>query len=273
MNSAFAEMSLHKLKDRPEVKSKKSMALAARDVAENLASIIEATRIAVHHRTADQGYMLDSAQRLQRHQLGMSRAHPGTVNPGQEALLEFDVFATNYENPSGRPWKRLIARQVPLYSQRGADGWGAIDLFGLTGDGRPVIIELKKDSSTETPLRALLEAAAYAISVGENWDLVSRGSEDQQRTAGLVDIIVPASTPVPIEIVVAAERLYWSEWERWSATGSGVPADTRTSLRVVAEAFAEHGISASFVMFGGHLRIGSHIGPRDLDITVIEPWA
>lgn len=262
--------SLHRLKDHPDVCSKKRMSSSAAAVVDNLPAILEETRNAVHVRTPRQGFRFGlEGSRLSPNELGVSKAVPGKIRPSEETLLEFALLEAHRQDLRGQnaPWARLLARQVPLMAKRSADGWGAIDLFGLTADGRPVVVELKKGSSQETPLRALLEAAAYAVSVEENWELLA------SEIARVQDTVAPAECPRPLAIIVAAPTRYWREWDRWSTTGRGVPADTRSSLRAVAAALSTAGISPSFVAIDTGTSTGStplHRGP--LDLTVFEPW-
>ena len=263
MHSNFAEKSLHRVKDLPLVKNKKTMSLAARQVTEELPALIEATRRAVHRRNPPLRYLQGEEERLNLDQLGVSVAHPGRINPGEEAQLEIKLFTAHGMGNFSAPWGRLIARQVPLKSRQEAEGWGAIDLFGLTEDGRPVVIELKKGDSDETPLRAVLEAAAYAIAVGENWLQISRECKLWQESDGGPNAIEPASAPYPMKIVVASEAPYWNNWDRWSTTGNGVPADTRSSLRTLVEALTAHGISTTFVIIGPEMHTTHELIPWD----------
>jgi len=63
---------------------------------------------------------------------------------------------------------RILDYQVPLKAAQFDKGIGKIDLSGCGPDGRLEVIELKVGRSAgvvgETPLRALLEGLAYAVS-------------------------------------------------------------------------------------------------------------
>jgi hypothetical protein len=66
----------------------------------------------------------------------------------------------------------IISYQVPLYNcrpKKDRDGWGKIDLVGITRDLKPVVIELKASGSKESLLRMVLEAVAYGIALQEAW--------------------------------------------------------------------------------------------------------
>lgn len=263
--------SLHRLKDSPDVCSKKRMASAAESIVENLEVILEATRHAVHRRARSQGFQLSAAgTRLSPSQLGVSKARPGELRPSEETFLEFAVLDAYRERRSGSdmPWDVLVGRQIPLMAKRASEGWGSIDLLGLDSSGRPVVVELKKANSPETPLRALLEAAAYAVSVESNWAVLS---EEIRRTGPDNH---PAESPRPVGIVVAAPDRYWRDWDRWSATGRGVPAGTRACIQDTAVALAQAGIPSAFV----ELTYGDWTGASPLpgsavSCALIEPWA
>lgn len=263
--------SLHRLKDHPDVCSKTRMASAAESVVENLEAILEATRRAVHRRSRSQGFQLGATNtRLSPDQLGVSKARPGEIRPSEETFLEFAVLEAYRECRSGSdmPWDVLVGRQVPLMAKKASEDWGSIDLLGLDSGGRPVVIELKKASSPETPLRALLEAAAYAVSVEANWTILS---DEIHRTWPSSH---PAASPRPVGIVVAAPDRHWRDWDRWSATGRGVPAGTRACIRDTAAALALAGTPSTFV----ELTHGDWTGAEPLSgsavsFALIEPWA
>ena len=263
--------SLHRLKDHPDVCSKTRMASATESVVENLEAILEATRYAVHRRSRSQGFQLGASDtRLSPDQLGVSKARPGEIRPSEETFLEFAVLEGYRERrpKSGMPWEVLVGRQVPLMAKKASEGWGSIDLLGLDSVGRPVVVELKKASSPETPLRALLEAAAYAISVEANWTVLS----DEIHRIGPSNH--PAESPSPVGIVVAAPDRYWRDWDRWSVTGRGVPPGTRACIRDTAAALTQAGIPPTFV----ELTYGGWTGAEPLpgsavSFALIEPWA
>lgn len=164
------------------------------------------------------------------------------------------------------PWARIIGRQVPLMARRASEKWGAIDLLGLDAEHRPVVIELKKAVSPETPLRALLEAAAYAVSVEANWAVLS------EEIARLESGSWSARDAVPIAIVVVAPTPYWSDWNRWSTSGRGVPVGTRSSLRTVATALSAAGIPPSFVAVDYGEWCGTVPLETAIEFTSITPW-
>ena len=262
--------SLHTLKNDRAVGSKTMMFAAAGEVVDCLDEIMRATRVAVHIRSRAQGFrLIPDGSRLRPDQIGHSKAHPGDERPSIETFLEFAVFDAYRTGQWGRdlPWNRIVGRQVPLMSKQASEKWGAIDLLGLSSEGHPVVIELKKAGSSETPLRALLEGAGYAVAVAANWRILSeeiaRTSPDNR----------PAASPDPVRVVVAAPDRYWRNWDRWSTSGRGVPPSTRDGLRRVSEALALAGIQSSFVEI-------SHDGWSEsaplsgggVRTVVVEPW-
>jgi hypothetical protein len=65
----------------------------------------------------------------------------------------------------------VVTYQLPLFNKKVKGGWGCIDLLGLSPDDlTPIVIELKKSESGESPLRMLLEATAYTIALREAWN-------------------------------------------------------------------------------------------------------
>jgi hypothetical protein len=66
--------------------------------------------------------------------------------------------------------KRIQTYQYPL-QEHGKQNrcWGEIDLLGIGADFLPVPIELKKREANESPLRMLVEVAAYGFAIRKVW--------------------------------------------------------------------------------------------------------
>jgi len=66
--------------------------------------------------------------------------------------------------------KRIQTYQYPL-QQHGnpLPSWGEVDLLGIGSDSLPVPIELKKRAAVESPLRMLVEMAAYGFAIRKVW--------------------------------------------------------------------------------------------------------
>ena len=99
----------------------------------------------------------------------------------------------------------LLDYQVPLKAQRSDRGIGKIDIFGLTDTSVPVVIELKVlgKNSADTPLRALLEALAYAAIVDAN------GASFRSEISGMTGRRITSGRP---NLLIAAPDDYWSFW-------------------------------------------------------------
>jgi len=106
----------------------------------------------------------------------------------------------------------LLDYQVPLKAQRSDSGVGKIDIFGLTGTSVPVVVELKVlgKNSADTPLRALLEALAYAAIVDAN------GATFRSEISGMTGRRIVSGRP---DLLIAAPDDYWSFWSTKAAAG------------------------------------------------------
>ncbi|MEA2009299.1 MAG: hypothetical protein U9N78_01185 [Actinomycetota bacterium] len=107
----------------------------------------------------------------------------------------------------------LLDYQVPLKAQRSDAGVGKIDIFGLTDTAVSVVIELKVlgKNKADTPLRALLEALAYAAIVDAN------GTAFRSEISGMTGRTVTSGRP---NLLIAAPDDYWSYWSTKSAAGA-----------------------------------------------------
>jgi hypothetical protein len=165
--------------------------------------------------------------------------------------------------PIPRAWNRLVACQVPLFDQQQKQNWGYIDLLGVTADGLPVVVELKKapdalsdgkTGATETPLRMVLEAAAYAIALRKNWD---HFRPEWMARLGELDLPVPVIAQVPLKLervplVAAAPASFWIDWLPVTEKGQTVTRETWESFRALLSEFENENLSVSFVSIGGH---------------------
>ena len=109
--------------------------------------------------------------------------------------------------------------QVPL-RKHGAQtlenhGWKAVDLVGCDKNGLPAIIELKYDhgekkgSSNETPLRMIVEAAAYGIAINHMWEFTKFKEEWVMEFHPKDPPAVLASIP----LIGLAPLQYWNRFE------------------------------------------------------------
>jgi hypothetical protein len=134
-------------------------------------------------------------------------AHP---KEGLEAHLERSLYAQWSEancSPAIGCWDKIAAFQVSLAAKRQAEGWGEIDLLGIAPDGLPVVIELKRDKSTEPPAALLVQSAAYGIALQRAWWFLRE--EWLQKTKPSKPI--PTALQ-PCRLVCAAPDAYWESW-------------------------------------------------------------
>jgi hypothetical protein len=135
-----------------------------------------------------------------------------------------------------------------------------IDLLGVSRAGLPPVIELKKGSSSETPLCGLIEGFANAVAVRENWRGISL--EIQQLWAKKQPNLPLPTRPEPMAVQLLAPRMYWEKWDKRGRLTAEADGRTRREfqrLRSVAEA---HGFPSSFAPSTGLVRRGqAHARP------------
>lgn len=184
----------------------------------------------------------------------------------RERLWERAAFIrwSNQEtSPIESCWSQLVAFQVPLFVDANKDGWGYIDLLGILNDGTVSVVELKKEpkttkvggtSSSESPLRMVLESMAYAIAIREDWahfrkELVCRL---EVLTVGkkLIDNI-PTKQPDKIRLVGVAPAAYWLDWLPLTDKGKSVKTAEWKSFLSLLEEAENAGYPASFLSLSG----------------------
>lgn len=161
----------------------------------------------------------------------------------------------------------LLDYQVPLKAQRSDSGVGKIDIFGLTDTSVPVVIELKVfgKNSADTPLRAMLEALAYAAIVDAN------GAAFRSEISGMTGRRITSGRP---DLLIAAPGDYWSFWSAKSAA-----AGWKQSCGDLASALAQRlGIDIEMVSIGSPgLEPGLDGQPprvtSDLTFNMIGRWS
>ena len=96
----------------------------------------------------------------------------------RERKLEKDIWMQwSYEKVAekGQPFYGDICPfiqtyQMPLQGTWKDEGWGKIDLVGASSQAMPVVIELKREGASDTPLRMLAEGLAYGCAVKKAWN-------------------------------------------------------------------------------------------------------
>jgi hypothetical protein len=216
---------------------------------------------------------------------GFALTRPGTENISEsreESLLEAAMLARwnkpgFWEIPGG--WNRLVAFQVPLFSEREKKSWGYIDLLGINGDALPVVVELKKspkatvDGRTETPespLRMVLEAAAYGISLRKNWEQfrVEWCSllEGLKVSSEVIDRVPPELTLVPL--VAAAPASFWMDWLPYTSKGQSMKK--WDGLRALLDQLEQAGLPVQFLSISGDYSRPNGLAVQPLDHL---PWS
>ena len=160
-------------------------------------------------------------------------------------------------------WDRLIAFQVPLFAKQQKRSWGYIDLLGVNGDGLPVVVELKRSpvakpngqtTHSESPLRMILEAAAYAVALRKNW-APFREQWITRLTGLAVSPDVLKRVPEKLEtvpLVAAAPADYWIGWLPVSGKGQRVTPQAWREFATLLSELNEHSLPVSFVSISGH---------------------
>lgn len=112
--------------------------------------------------------------------------------------------------------KRIQTYQYPLQAYRTASQpapnntcWGEIDLLGIGRDFLPVPIELKKRETNESPLRILVEVAAYGFAIRKVWPELRHHWIEAVRWFGGSPSQFPATLDRVTLVGVAPDK-YWS---------------------------------------------------------------
>ena len=105
--------------------------------------------------------------------------------------------------------KRIQTYQYPL-QEHGKENrsWGEIDLLGIGTDFLPVPIELKKREAAESPLRMLVEVAAYGFAIRKAWPSLKDDWVKFVSWFGVSSLQFPA-TLERVTLIGVAPAEYW----------------------------------------------------------------
>ncbi len=213
----------------------------------------------------------------------LSRNVTVNISESQEERLLESAMLNRWNQPGlweiSGAWSRLVSFQVPLFKEKEKNSWGYIDLLGVNSLGLPVVVELKKPpracvdgrtENSESPLRMVLEAAAYAISLRKNWadfrvQWCSR-LEELDVSAEVIDRVPDELVEVPL--VAAAPACFWLDW---------LPYTTKGRSKVKWEGFRE--LLGKFEK--AHLPVqflsisGDYSQPKSLAVQPLDqlPWS
>lgn len=241
---------LHILKDK--WKQKKYLGPQSQLLADNLAKAIDATAQAAPER---------------RQSFQLNRAPTGAIHDSEKERRLEAAMLLRWNRPNMSPiekgWIRLVSFQVPLFDQQQKKHWGYIDLLGVNSSGLPVIVELKKGpeakpngitNTTETPLRMVLEAAAYGVALRKNWTRFRVEWVDRLTKLGVSEQIIRR---VPdrldtVPLVAAAPASFWIDWLPVTTKGRTVNHGAWQSFRHLIQELGKAQLPVSFVSITGH---------------------
>lgn len=241
---------LHILKDAWTQKA--YLGPQSRLLAENLKSAVDATFEAAH-------------ERMQGFQLGRPITEVMDISSGERrleaAMLRRWIRPGMWPIPGG--WMQLVAFQVPLFAQQQREQWGSIDLMGVNAAGLPVVVELKrspdaepdgKSGGSETPLRMILESAAYAVALRKNWPRFRPEWIAHLTKIGVSDQIVSCVPAVleTVPLVAVAPASFWIDWLPVTAKGMRVTREAWVEFRALLEELEKAKLPVSFVSVSGH---------------------
>lgn len=250
---------LHILKDKWKQKTHMKLYCEYLLKGDRLSQIIESTYEAAPERELDLRFVRVPNQNMDSTQ--------------RERIWEKAIYE-RWKNGNALPksldaWEQIVAYQVPLraggVAQQGDKGWGEIDALGVFKNSL-VVIELKREprpngdgttSSSETPLKILLQSVAYAIAMQKNWIRVREQVRSLQTNCVLPD-------KAKIKLVGAVPAAYWLDWIPVTDKGTKeLSAEVWTSFFKLVDLFKKLGFPISFVSLSGD--------PNDPKTLTVQP--
>lgn len=142
----------------------------------------------------------------------------GPVPLVRERLLEqliwkgwnFQAFSLHEKPFFGDVCRFIRTFQMPLRGTMKDSSYGdKIDLVGVTPDNLPVVIELKAENATDTPLELLVEGLKYACAVRKAWNESVLRAEwaDAMKKDGLLQ--KPAQILLKVPVILLAPSIFW----------------------------------------------------------------
>lgn len=180
----------------------------------------------------------------------------------RERLLERAIWENWNKNRRDTRFSNAVKYiqilQMPLQGRRADKRWGKIDLVGVSNNFLPVVIELKKEESPDTPLTILIEALAYAVALRRAWNEGNLADEWGRHVCKRASETHPL---VEVPIVGLAPRQYWDARIGTSGrTSKGkVPENAWKPFAELCRAILERGFPIQFL----ECRVGA-LDPRGL---------
>lgn len=185
---------------------------------------------------------------------------PGRKPNAAEATLEQELWEKYRSAGSGflpGLCSHIQSYQVSLHSRKNERpggrelkfDWGEIDLLGVSPSGLPVVVELKKGETNETPLRILTEMLAYTIALQELW------KEGCFRKAWKSVVAEAKDGDLPHEAIGIAPVEYWRRVRGQSGPRGRVPPAGWAALARLVEKLAEKGFNIHFAEFDRNRRV------------------
>jgi hypothetical protein len=170
-------------------------------------------------------------------------------------------------------WYRLVTYQVPLRNTEADGGWGYVDLLGVSHQGLPVVVELKRPGAHDvTPAEMLVQAAAYGIALRKAWAAGFARQWYETVAAKYGFRAPPSSGAAPVvHLVGAAPTEYWQNWVGDTSKARQVSADDWSQVSALVAALGERGLPATFVEVQ-HDGLSSGNSPLNLSCRVIDPF-
>ncbi|MDZ4801716.1 MAG: hypothetical protein SGI92_26465 [Bryobacteraceae bacterium] len=165
--------------------------------------------------------------------------------------------------------ERIQAYQYPLQASRKDRCWGKIDLLGIGTDFLPVPNELKKRRTNESPLRMLVEVAAYGFAIRKVWPTLKDHWIEAVSSFEGAPLQFPASLEKVTLVGVAPEEYWLRCLGRFPKTKAGTfPCEAWPPFWELVDAFGRW-FDIHFVAVEGNwddTRLPTITGARVLDL-------
>lgn len=244
-----------------EVFQKTFMAEQCELLIQGLDCAIEATRRAVPIR--QQPYVLDRKKRS-----GLA----GPESKLEEAMWRRWSGRDSCDAVPGA-WYRIIGYQLMLRDENeNSPGWGEVDLVGVSYQGLPTVIEIKRHNADDSPLRFIVQAAAYAIAIQKAWDVLGKQWAERVKAAYGFELC-PSKTLHSVPLVCGAHQQYWDAWIGKTPRARRVRSQTWVSITKLVAGLAERGFPATFLKLDYHPdQLDADGLPEILGVQVLDPF-